>query len=85
MPASDRAGAAAARVRQDFATGVGLAAVADRRPESGSSIPVALAAAVGEARYADTVLLPADRPSFRDFAVINLLDLLRKRLSAPAA
>jgi nicotinamide-nucleotide amidase len=84
MPASDRAGAAAARVRQDFATDVGLAAVADRRLESGKSVPVALAAAVGEARYADTVLLPADRPRFRDFAVINLLDLLRKRLSPPS-
>jgi nicotinamide-nucleotide amidase len=79
--AERRAAAAAAEVRSRLAVSVGLAAVAGSRGE-GASVPVALAAALGDAPETKTVLLPGDRHRFRDFAVINLLDLLRRALAA---
>jgi hypothetical protein len=70
-------------VREAFGTEVGLAALAAGRAAGAASTAVELAAAIGEAHHSETVLLPADRPRFRDFAVIGVLDLLRKRLSSP--
>jgi nicotinamide-nucleotide amidase len=75
-----RAGDAAAGVRAQFSTGVGLAAVAGERDAGSGAVPVFFAAA-GEATFSEKMLLPADRHRLRDFAVINLLDLLRKKLS----
>jgi nicotinamide-nucleotide amidase len=80
-PAERRATAAAAAVRSRLGVSIGLAAVAGSRGEGGS-VPVALAAAVGDTPETKTVLLPGDRHRFRDFAVINLLDLLRRALAA---
>jgi len=44
--------------------------------------PVALAAVIGNSRHAEEIILPADRGRLRDFAVISLLNLLRKALAA---
>jgi nicotinamide-nucleotide amidase len=83
LPAAERAATAAAQVRTAFGTGVGLAAVADGPiGEKGGTVPVYLAAAVGEARHGDKVVLPSDRHRLRDFAVIGLLDLLRRGLAS---
>ena len=84
-PPSAQAREAAARVREEFATEIGLAAVSGGHTAGTTSAAIALAAAIGDAHYVETIMLPADRPRFRDFAVISVLDLLRKRLSPVAA
>jgi len=78
LPLNERAGAAAAAVRSHYQTGVGIAAVAGKR-EAGV-VEVALAADLGGGRHGETQLLPGDQKRLRDFAVINLLNLLRKAL-----
>ena len=79
-----RAAAAAAQVRSEFGTKVGLAAIAGEVSEAKGprTVPVFLSAAIGDARSGEEVILPADRGRLRDFAVINLLNLLRRSLSA---
>ena len=72
---------AAASVRSEHGASVGLAAVAGEREAQGA-VPVALAAALDGGEHGQTVLLPGDRHRLRDFAVINLLDHLRKVLIA---
>jgi nicotinamide-nucleotide amidase len=81
-PAAERAAAAAAEARARWATSVGLAAVAGPRAANAGSVAVALAAVIDDARHTTTVILPGDRHRYRDFAVINLLDHLRKVLAA---
>jgi nicotinamide-nucleotide amidase len=73
-----RALAAAQAARQRFATDVAVAACG---PEAGEDLPagtVFLAAVGGAADRTATVALPGDRRRLRDYAVISLLDLLRK-------
>jgi nicotinamide-nucleotide amidase len=76
--------AAAVQVRSEFAAGVGLAAIASAPDgsERNRIVPVVLAAAIGDARLAEKVILPADPRRLRDFAVIGLLNLLRRNLVA---
>jgi len=83
MPPAERAIAAATAARSEFGADVGLAAVAD--PGAGDNpgtLSVVLAAAIRDARHAETVILPSDRRRLRDFAVIGLLNLLRRHLPA---
>jgi nicotinamide-nucleotide amidase len=79
---AERAAEAAAEVRRQCGTSVGLAALVGDGTQDATSVPVVLAAAFQTTRHTQSVLLPGDRRRFRDFAVINLLDLLRKLLSA---
>jgi nicotinamide-nucleotide amidase len=53
-------------------------------PAASESLPpgtVFLAAAIGEARHVEKVILPGDRKRMREFSVISLLNLLRKKLA----
>jgi nicotinamide-nucleotide amidase len=79
-----RAAAAAVQVRSEFATAVGLAAIASFPDgnEKDRTVPVFLAAAIGHAPSTEKVILPADPRRLRDFAVIGLLNLLRRSLPA---
>jgi nicotinamide-nucleotide amidase len=79
----DRAAAAAAAAQAEFGSTVGAAAIAGPARQSGgpSTAAVALAASIGERRLSEEVILPADRGRLRDFAVISLLNMLRKALA----
>ena len=76
----ERAIDAARRVRSEYGANVGLAAVAGEREAQGA-VPVALAAVLDAGEHGQTVLLPGDGRRLRDFAVINLLDHVRKVLA----
>jgi nicotinamide-nucleotide amidase len=84
LPPEQRAAAAAAQVRSDFGSDVGLAAIAGDGGGNVQSrtLSVFLAAAMGKAQAGEKVILPADRNRLRDFTVINLLNLLRRNLAA---
>jgi nicotinamide-nucleotide amidase len=84
LPPEQRAAAAAARVRSDVGSDVGLAAIAGDGGANAQSrtLSVFLAATIGKAQAGEKVILPADRNRLRDFAVINLLNLLRRNLAA---
>ena len=78
---ADKAAEAAARVRRDFGTDVGLAVVAARRDDERPPGTVFLNLLIGEAQYAATVSLPGDRNRFRNYAVISVLNFLRRTLT----
>jgi len=80
---SERAAAAAEAARGEFGATVGAAAVAGPARQNGGPVtaPVALAASIGEHRLGEEIILPADRGRLRDFAVISLLNMLRKALA----
>ena len=84
LPPEQQAATAAAKVRSDFRTDVGLAAIAGDPGGTANNrtAPVSLAATIGDAQHVETVILPADRHRLRDFTVINLLNLLRRNLPA---
>ena len=79
-----RSAAAADAARAAFATDVGLAAITGERSGEGRNriVPVFLTASIGQAQAAEKVVLPADPRRLRDFAVIGLLNLLRRNLAA---
>jgi hypothetical protein len=78
QPAADSA-AAAAQVRGDFGTDVGLAVVAAQPHDEQPAGTVFMNLAIGEAQLAQTVALPGDRNRFRNYAVINVLNSCAKR------
>ena len=77
-----RAAAAAAQVRAEFATRVGLAAVAPEAAEGYKPGSVFLAADIDGTLHAEKVMLQPDRRRMREFSVISLLNLLRRTLSS---
>ncbi len=79
-----RAAAAASQARAEFGTSVGAAAIAGPASQANGprTAPVALAAVIADRRQSEHIILPADRGRLRDFAVISLLDMLRKALAA---
>ena len=81
---AERATAAAVAARAEFGATVGAAAVAGPVGEGGGpgTAPVALAAVIGARTQHEHIVLPADRGRLRDFAVISLLNMLRKALAA---
>ena len=79
-PGADIAADAAAKVRRDFAADVGLAVVAAGECEEQPSGTVFLNFAIGGTQHAGAVSLPGDRNRFRNYAVINVLDFLRRTL-----
>jgi len=86
-PALERASSAALRARRQWGADVGLAAVAEAPgvDERAGTRPVALAVAMGSAQHSETTILPGDGPRLREFAVINLLNLLRRKLAEDPA
>lgn len=82
LPIEARAGAAATHARGILSADVGLAAIepdADDRQPAGT---VFLAVVIGDTEHAETVKFPGDRARRREYSVISLLDLLRRRLLA---
>jgi nicotinamide-nucleotide amidase len=79
-----RAAAAADAARRAFNSTVGAAAIAGPARQAGGPVtaPVVLAARIGDRRQHEEIILPADRGRLRDFAVISLLNMLRKALTA---
>ena len=74
--------AAAAQVRAELGTRVGLAAVAPDAAEGFKPGTVFLAADIDGALHAEKVMLQPDRRRMREFSVISLLNLLRRTLSS---
>ena len=81
---SARAAAAADVAQREFASTVGAAAMAGPARQAGGPVtaPVVLAARIGDRRQHEELILPADRGRLRDFAVISLLNMLRKALTS---
>jgi nicotinamide-nucleotide amidase len=77
-----RAGAAAAEARERFGAEVGLAAIVPEASEDHGPGAVFLGVAIQDAQHIDKVMLTPDRKRMREFGVIGLLNLLRKKLSA---
>ncbi len=85
QPPDERVVAAAADACERFRSHVGLAAIAPDPAEgpSGGHGPgaVFLGVVIGGARHAEKVMLTPDRKRMREFGVISLLNLLRKKLT----
>ena len=77
-----RAGAAAVEARERFGTGVGLAAVVPEATEGHGPGTVFLGVAIQDTPHIEKVMLTPDRKRMREFGVISLLNLLRKKLLA---
>jgi nicotinamide-nucleotide amidase len=76
-----RAGAAATEARKRFGTNVGLAAVTPEPSEDKAPGTVYLAVAIEDAQHLEKMVFPPDRKRMREFGVISLLNLLRKKLA----
>ena len=81
QPGADSAAEAAAGVRCDFGTDVGLAVVAAQARDEQPPGTIFMGLAISAAQHAQTVSLPGDRNRFRNYAVINVLNFLRKSLT----
>jgi nicotinamide-nucleotide amidase len=84
----DRAVATAKAARDAFNTDVGIAVSLPESlvaPPPGQTPPagqVYLGVVIGDKSYSSSTALPGDRNRFRNYAVINLLNFLRKSLSS---
>ena len=79
--AEQAAASQAVAVRRAFGAGVGIAAVAPDRAEGHQNGTVFLGLAIGDTIEAEKIILLGGRPQQREYTVINLLDLVRRRLS----
>jgi nicotinamide-nucleotide amidase len=79
-PGGECATEAAAKVRQDFGTDVGLAVATARPQDEQPRGSVFVSLDINGTPYTQTVSLPGDRNRFRNYAVINALNFLRKTL-----
>jgi nicotinamide-nucleotide amidase len=78
---AERAAAAAAMARREFGSDIGLAVAA---PSPGADKPrgtVFMHLIIGDTDHAQSVVLPGDRARYRNFAVINVLNFLRRTLT----
>lgn len=80
--AEEQAAEAALTARRAYGADVGIAAVDAAPHERQTRGTVILAIAMGDEMISHPVLLPGDRNRLRNFAVISLLDLLRRNLPA---
>jgi len=71
----------AAQVRREFAADIGLAVTAAQNYDEQPGGTVFLDLAMSDAHCATTTSLPGDRARFRNYAVINVLNFLRKTLN----
>ena len=79
--AGEAAAGTAAKVRQDFGADVGLAVVAAQAGDEQPPGTIFMNLAMGGTHYGQTTTLPGDRNRFRNYAVINVLNFLRKTLT----
>jgi nicotinamide-nucleotide amidase len=79
--AEERAVSAAAQVRTALGADVGLAAIAPEPGEGHAAGAVFLCANIAGTAHREKVLLMPDRRRMREFSVISLLNLLRRRLA----
>jgi nicotinamide-nucleotide amidase len=77
-----RAMALAQKACEDFYANVGLAAIAPDSSEGLAPATIVMGVAINGEAYADTVIWYPDRERMRSYAVICVLDLLRKTLAA---
>lgn len=77
-----RVAAAAAAARKQFDTHVGLAAIVPEPSENQGPGAVFLGLDLQGTRHSEKVMLTPDRKRMREFGVISLLNLLRKKLAA---
>ncbi len=75
---AERAAAAADQVRTALAADIGIAAVAPEESEGMPRGTVFLDIATAAGHYAVSVAVPGDRNRYRNYAVISLLNFLRK-------
>lgn len=76
----EQAESAAITARRAYGADIGIAAVDAAPHERQTRGTVILAIAIGDEMISQPVLLPGDRNRLRNFAVISLLDLLRRNL-----
>ena len=72
---------AAARVRRNFVVDIGLAVTTEQNNQEKSGGTVFLGLSMSDAHYSTKASLPGDRVRFRNYAVINVLNFLRKTLN----
>ena len=77
----DRAIAAARRAKETFGTDVGVAAVLPDPSEDQRRGTVYLGIILGGVEYSEHVALPGDRNRLRNYAVISVMNFLRRLLS----
>lgn len=75
---AQRAAAAAAQAREAFGADIGIAAVAPEQAEGHPRGTVFLDIATVDGHHAVSVAIPGDRNRYRNYAVISLLNFLRK-------
>jgi nicotinamide-nucleotide amidase len=73
--------AVARRARDDFGADIGIAAALPAVPDPERPGTVHLGAVLPDCEFATTVGLPGDRLRLRNYAVISLLDFLRRRVA----
>ena len=78
---NDGAVAAARHAKETYATDVGVAAMLAKPSEGQRRGTVYLGIVVGEAEYLEQVALPGDRNRLRNYAVISVMNYLRRLLS----
>jgi nicotinamide-nucleotide amidase len=78
---AERVLAAARRARTDFGTDIGIAAALPAVADPEHPGTVHLGAVLPDGEYATIVGLPGNRLRLRNYAVISLLDFLRRRLA----
>jgi len=78
--AAELAKAAAAQVRRDFGTDVGIAAVHPAKSEGHGPGTVFSSVALADQTYETTMALPGDLRRLRAFTVISLMNFLRQTL-----
>lgn len=80
-----RAMALAKQARDEFGSTAGLAALAPEPEEGFPPATIIMGVAVGEETAADKVIWYPDRERMRNYAVISVLDFLRRTLTGGAA
>ena len=75
------AGNVAASIREAHKADVGLAAIQPGAHDPQPPGTLYLGLAIGAARHGERIVLPGNRPMMREYAVINLLNFLRKTLA----
>lgn len=80
-PPEERAMALASKARKDFGTDVGIAAIEPEPEEGMAPATIIMGVAIGDQTHTNTVIWYPDRERMRNYAVINLLDFLRKTLN----
>ncbi len=78
--AEQRAEAAARATQRAFGTDIGLAIVAPESSEGQPPGTVVLAAVFGSDAHMETFKCPGDRARLREYSVISLLDVVRRKL-----